>query len=162
MHIFNLTGAEGEARNELLVRLVAVLSQRGLRVSTALAMPDGFDLDKPGKDSYEHRHAGAREVALASEQRWALMSEWGDTPDHEKSPASALGRMSDEVDILLLSGFARVAAQPIFVRDSNDGDKVVNPDGHQENGPEFGLSEEQAIAEFILDSTGLADKQSPS
>ena len=111
MHIFNLTGAEGEARNELLVRLVAILSQRDLRVSTALAMPDGFDLDKPGKDSYEHRRAGAREVALASEQRWALMSERAEAPDQEKGPASSLSRMSDEVDILLLSGFEQVADQ---------------------------------------------------
>jgi molybdopterin-guanine dinucleotide biosynthesis protein B len=162
MHIFNLTGAESETRNELLVRLVAVLSQRGLRVSTALAMPGGFDLDKPGKDSYEHRRAGAREVALASEQRWALMSERAGTPDHEKGPASSLSRMSDEVDVLLLSGFTRVAAQPIVVRDPNDGEMAVDQDGHLEHGPEFGLDEAQAIAAFILDSTGLADKQSPS
>ena len=157
MHIFNLTGAESEARNELLVSLVATLSQRGLRVSTALAMPNGFDLDKPGKDSYEHRRAGAREVALASEQRWALMSERDSTAMHEKGPAVSLSRMSDKVDILLLSGFTRVEAQQILVR--GQGKNETARDGDQY--PAFGLDESQAIVDFILNSTGLADKQPP-
>ena len=153
MYIFNLTGGESEARNELLVGLVAMLSQQGLRVSTALAMPNGFDLDKPGKDSYEHRRAGAREVALASEQRWALMSERNGLHAERTGLANSLRRMSDEVDILLLSGFENVNAQQILVCDPSEKEKGGNEDSQ----PKFGLDEPQAIAAFILQSIGSGD-----
>ena len=41
----------------------------------------GFDVDQPGKDSYVHRQAGATEVLVASEKRWALMHELRETPE---------------------------------------------------------------------------------
>jgi molybdopterin-guanine dinucleotide biosynthesis protein B len=39
-----------------------------------------MDVDKPGKDSYELRKAGAAQTIVASSQRWALMTETPEEP----------------------------------------------------------------------------------
>ena len=78
------------------------LRSAGLRVSVLVEAPEDFDLDRPGKDSYEHRRAGALEVALSSAERWALMHE-GECP---RPPAltDLVAQLSD-VDLLLVLGF---------------------------------------------------------
>ncbi|HTY93637.1 MAG TPA: molybdopterin-guanine dinucleotide biosynthesis protein B, partial [Steroidobacteraceae bacterium] len=62
----------------------------------------GFDVDQPGKDSYEHRRAGAREVIVSSSRRWVLMHELGDDP--EPTLAQLLRRVSP-CDLVLVEGF---------------------------------------------------------
>lgn len=102
MKIVGLSGADRASRQKLAESLVAEFSEMGVKVSVAMRMEDEFEIDRPGKDSYEHRRAGAFEVVLASSERWALMSESG--PDAPASLASLLPRM-DVVDVLLADGF---------------------------------------------------------
>ena len=75
MRIFGLAGWSGSGKTSLLVRLLPELNRRGLRVSTLKHAHHGFDVDQPGKDSWEHRNAGAVEVMVSSTRRWALMHE---------------------------------------------------------------------------------------
>src|SRR5262249_50682214 len=75
-----------------------------LRVSTMKHAHHGFDVDQKGKDSYEHRLAGATEVLVTSARRWALMHENRD--EAEPGPDALIGHMS-EVDLLLIEGFKR-------------------------------------------------------
>ncbi len=75
MRIVGFAGWSGAGKTTLIVKLIPALLARGLSVSTVKHAHHNFDVDKPGKDSYEHRAAGATEVLVASDRRFALMHE---------------------------------------------------------------------------------------
>ena len=102
MKIFGLAGWSGSGKTTLMVRLLRTLTARGLRVSTMKHAHHDFDIDKPGKDSYEHRAAGATEVMVTSANRWALLHELRGAP--EESFEALIPRLTP-VDLLLVEGF---------------------------------------------------------
>jgi molybdopterin-guanine dinucleotide biosynthesis protein B len=102
MRIFGLAGWSGSGKTTLLTALIPELVARGLSVSTIKHAHHEFDVDKPGKDSWLHRAAGAREVLVASSRRWALMHELRDAAEPSLDELTA--RMSP-VDLLLVEGF---------------------------------------------------------
>jgi molybdopterin-guanine dinucleotide biosynthesis protein B len=102
MKIFGLVGRSGSGKTSLMVRLLPELRRRGLTVSTIKHAHHGFDLDRPGKDSFLHREAGAKEVMLVADARWALMHEIADTPE---PPLEDLVRRMAPVDFVLIEGF---------------------------------------------------------
>ncbi|KAF0120612.1 MAG: molybdopterin-guanine dinucleotide biosynthesis protein B, partial [Xanthobacteraceae bacterium] len=75
MKVVGLAGWSGAGKTTLLTRVIPVLVARGLKVSTLKHAHHAFDIDHPGKDSFEHRAAGAGEVLIASGKRWALLHE---------------------------------------------------------------------------------------
>ncbi|MGH7092954.1 MAG: molybdopterin-guanine dinucleotide biosynthesis protein B [Stellaceae bacterium] len=102
MRIFGLAGWSGSGKTTLLTAVIPELVARGLSVSTIKHAHHAFDIDQPGKDSWRHREAGAREVMVASSRRWALMRELRDAP--EPALDELVGRMA-AVDLLLIEGF---------------------------------------------------------
>jgi len=101
MQLLGITGWSGSGKTTLLTALIPLLAARGLSVSTVKHAHHAFDLDQPGKDSWRHREAGAREVLIASGRRWALMHEnQGDEPD-----LAALLAHLTPVDLVLVEGF---------------------------------------------------------
>src|SRR5271163_5013868 len=73
--IIGFAGWSGAGKTTLITRLIPLLTARGISVSTIKHAHHDFDIDTPGKDSYEHRRAGATEVLVTSANRWALMRE---------------------------------------------------------------------------------------
>ena len=65
MKIFGITGWHNSGKTTLVKNLIPVLEKRGLTVSTVKHAHHNFEVDKPGKDSYEHRLAGAQEVIIS-------------------------------------------------------------------------------------------------
>jgi len=108
MRLIGLAGWSGAGKTTLLRQLIPSLIARGLEVSTLKHAHHGFDIDQPGKDSWQHRQAGAREVLVASSRRWALMHE--QQGDAEPSLPALLAHLSP-VDIVLVEGF-RFAVHP--------------------------------------------------
>lgn len=104
MRIIGLAGWSGAGKTTLLAQLIPNLIARGVAVSTLKHAHHRFDIDTPGKDSHTHREAGARQVLVASENRWALMTELRGTP--EPSLANLLARL-DPVDLVIIEGFKR-------------------------------------------------------
>lgn len=104
MKVMGLAGWSGSGKTTLVSRLLPVLVQRGLRVSTVKHAHHNFDIDQPGKDSYEHRRAGATEVLVTSANRWALMHEHRGDP--EPTLEELLPRLAP-VDLVLVEGFKR-------------------------------------------------------
>lgn len=75
MKAFGIAGYSGAGKTTLIEALIPRFINRGLRVSVIKHAHHGFDIDKPGKDSWRHREAGCSEVLLTSDQRWVLMHE---------------------------------------------------------------------------------------
>lgn len=118
MRVIGLAGWSGAGKTTLLVRLIPVLTSRGLRVSTLKHAHHGFDVDRPGKDSHEHRTAGASEVLVSSRRRWALMHELRDEPE----PAlPALLQKLSPVDLAIVEGFKREAHPKVEVHRAANG-----------------------------------------
>ena len=106
MRVVGLAGWSGAGKTTLVVRLVPELVRRGISVSTMKHAHHGFDVDQPGKDSYRHREAGATEVLVASDRRWALMHELRDRP---APTAAELMRQMTQVDLGALRDKADIA-----------------------------------------------------
>jgi molybdopterin-guanine dinucleotide biosynthesis adapter protein len=106
MRVFGLAGWSGSGKTTLLTRLIPELNRRGVIVSTLKHAHHAFDVDRPGKDSWRHRAAGASEVMVASQTRWALIHEHRGAA--EPSVEALIERMTP-VDLLLIEGFKRHA-----------------------------------------------------
>ena len=103
-HVLGLVGWSGAGKTTLLKKLLPLLVARGLRIATIKHAHHEFDVDVPGKDSWEHRKAGASEVIVCSARRWVQMHELGDAP--EPSLADLLRKVSP-CDLVLVEGFKR-------------------------------------------------------
>ena len=102
VRVLGVVGWSGSGKTTLITRLIPVLVARGLKVATLKHAHHAFDVDQPGKDSYEHRKAGASEVIVSSSRRWVQMHELGGDP--EATLAQLLRRLSP-CDLVLIEGF---------------------------------------------------------
>ncbi|AMJ58900.1 molybdopterin-guanine dinucleotide biosynthesis protein B [Bosea sp. PAMC 26642] len=125
MRVIGLAGWSGAGKTTLLARLIPELAKRGISVSTLKHAHHAFDLDTPGKDSHTHRLAGAREVLISSERRWALMHELRDAP--EAALPDLLRRLSP-VDLVIVEGFKRAPHVKIEVYRTANGKPPLHPD----------------------------------
>jgi molybdopterin-guanine dinucleotide biosynthesis protein B len=100
--VLGIVGWSGSGKTTLITRLIPLLVQRGLRITTLKHAHHGFDVDQPGKDSYEHRKAGASEVLVSSSRRWVQMHEVGNSA--EATLGELLARASP-CDLILIEGF---------------------------------------------------------
>ena len=75
MNIFGVIGWKDSGKTGLMERLVSEMTNRGFKISTLKHAHHSFDIDHQGRDSFRHRQAGASEVMLSSNNRWALMHE---------------------------------------------------------------------------------------
>jgi len=105
--VFGFTGPSGSGKTTVIENVIPLFSRMGLTVSVIKHTHHDFDIDKPGKDSWRQRQAGAKEVLLTSDMRWVLMHELGGAP--EPDLPEQLGHLSP-CDLVLVEGFKR---QPI-------------------------------------------------
>jgi molybdopterin-guanine dinucleotide biosynthesis protein B len=101
MKVLGIVGWSGSGKTTLLVALLPLLRAQGLSVSTIKHTHHGFDMDRPGKDTYRHREAGAQEVLVASGTRWALLHEI----QGEEPTLPYLLTKLEPVDLVLVEGF---------------------------------------------------------
>jgi molybdopterin-guanine dinucleotide biosynthesis protein B len=126
MRIIGLAGWSGSGKTTLITKLIPCLLARGLRVSTLKHAHHGFDLDKPGKDSFMHRAAGATEVIISSAKRWAILHELREE-DPEWDLSALVGKMSP-VDLVLVEGFKRDAFPKLEIHRAVNGKPLLHPD----------------------------------
>jgi molybdopterin-guanine dinucleotide biosynthesis protein MobB len=94
----------GTGKTTLLRRLIPALRARGLRLGVVKHAHHAFDVDQPGKDSYELRHAGAERVLVGSRRRYALMVEHDDGAEPTLEALLACMPASG-LDLILVEGF---------------------------------------------------------
>lgn len=157
--VLGITGWSGSGKTTLLTKLIPVLVSRGQRVATLKHAHHAFDVDQPGKDSYEHRKAGASEVLISSARRWVLMHENRDAP--EPRLADLLRRLSP-CDLVLIEGFKGEAHPKLEIFRAIVGKPALHPEDPQVLGvatdaplpglplPRLDLNDVEAIADFVL------------
>jgi molybdopterin-guanine dinucleotide biosynthesis adapter protein len=125
MRIIGLAGWSGAGKTTLVAKLIPSITARGLRVSTLKHAHHAFDVDQPGKDSYMHRMAGATEVLVSSQNRFALMHELRGAP--ELTLPQLLARLS-AVDLVIVEGYKRDPHPKLEVFRASVGKPLIHPD----------------------------------
>lgn len=125
MKVFGFAGYSGAGKTTLIEQLIPCFVSDGLRVSLIKHAHHGFDLDRPGKDSFRHREAGATEVFLVSSQRWVLMHELRE--DVEPTLEEQLARMSP-CDLVLVEGFKYTSIPKIEIHRPANGKPLIYPE----------------------------------
>jgi molybdopterin-guanine dinucleotide biosynthesis protein B len=166
MKVFGFCGYSGAGKTTLIESLIPRFVAHGLKVSLIKHTHHGFDMDRPGKDSWRHREAGAVEVMLVSDQRWVLMHEMRDAPPpqlpdmlHHLSPC----------DLVILEGFKTSPWDKIEVHRVANGKPLIWPDAPGLVAvvrdqvldsslcglPQLDINDHAAVASFVLKHCGL-------
>ncbi|WP_036257160.1 molybdopterin-guanine dinucleotide biosynthesis protein B [Methylocapsa aurea] len=161
MRVIGLAGWSGAGKTTLIVKLIPLLRARGLSVSTLKHAHHAFDVDRPGKDSFLHREAGAAEVLVASVKRWALMHEL--RAEQEPSLAGLLRHLSP-VDLVLVEGYKQDAHAKIEIHRAANAKPLLYPNDPSIKAfvsdgalslpshlPQAHLDDAEAIADFCLE-----------
>ena len=115
MIVIGIVGWKNSGKTRLIKELIKYFSSKKYKVATIKHAHHGFEIDKPGKDSYRHRSSGAKEVLVASSNRWALMHELAD--ESEPSLKLLLDHMSD-VDLVIVEGYKNQVLNKIEINRS--------------------------------------------
>ena len=158
MKIFGFAGWSGSGKTTLVKAVIPALIERGLKISTIKHTHHNFDIDRPGKDSFEHRAAGAHEVVITGAARWALLHENRGEPEPDIN--AMLSRMSP-VDLVIIEGFKSYShpkmevyrpevGKPIICTDDPSVVAVASTASLDVNIPQLDLNDVEAIAEFVI------------
>jgi molybdopterin-guanine dinucleotide biosynthesis adapter protein len=166
MKVFGIAGYSGSGKTTLLEKLIPCFTARGLKVSVIKHAHHGFDIDRPGKDSYRHREAGASEVLLSCNDRWALMHERRDGGDI--SLDELLGRLAP-CDLVLIEGFKQEPVPKLEVYRPENGKPPLFPERQDivavatdvvldTTLPCLPLNDVERIAEFVMTTLQLQER----
>ncbi|MDP3539553.1 MAG: molybdopterin-guanine dinucleotide biosynthesis protein B [Azonexus sp.] len=166
MKVFGIAGYSGSGKTTLLEKLIPQFTERGLTVSVIKHAHHGFDIDRPGKDSYRHREAGASEVLLSCNDRWALMRERREAGDVTLS--ELLCRLAP-CDLVLIEGFKQEPVPKLEVYRPENGKPPLFPERNDivavatdadiaTTLPKLPLNDVAAIASFIIASLQLPER----
>jgi molybdopterin-guanine dinucleotide biosynthesis protein B len=158
--VIGVAGWKNSGKTTLVTRLIAELTRRGFEVASVKHAHHNFQIDDAETDSARHRRAGARQVAIVSPKRWALVRELGGAP--EPSLEEVIGRL-DPCDLVIVEGYkaapipkievrrrAAARGEPLAERDPN---VVAVAADHACDGagrPVFALDDIAGIADFIV------------
>ncbi len=124
MKAIGFIGYSNTGKTTLIEKLIPLFRARGLSVSAIKNAHHGFDMDRPGKDSYRYREAGAGQVLIATGERWALLTE---TPA-QPSTLDALLAMLAPCDLVIIEGFKSEGQIPrIEVRRTSNTEPPLYP-----------------------------------
>lgn len=165
-NVFGFAGFSGSGKTTLIEQLIPRFVEAGLTVSLIKHAHHDFDIDKPGKDSHRHREAGASEVLITSDQRWALMHELRGAP--EPGLEVQLARLSP-CDLVLVEGYKRSAIPKLEIHRPAAGQALLHAQEHNiiavaADGPVetplpvLDLNQPAKIAEFIMAHLSLVPR----
>ena len=159
--VLGFAAFSGTGKTTLLVKLLPLLVKRGIRVGMIKHAHHDFDIDTPGKDSYQLRKAGARQMLVASSRRRALMTE---TPEQQEPQLEELVNSLDlgSIDLVLVEGFKHLAFPKIelhraalghpllFREDKNIIALAADDTPDLRNLPLLDINNPDAIADFVI------------
>ncbi len=125
MKVFGFAGYSGSGKTTLIENLIPRFVMEGLGVSLIKHAHHGFDIDRPGKDSYRHREAGCTEVLLTSDRRWVLMHELRGAPEPDLQQQL---RVLSPCELVLVEGYKAAPIPKLEVHRPAHGRPLMYPD----------------------------------
>lgn len=150
----SIVGRSNAGKTTYLEKLISELKNRGYRVATIKHAAHGFDIDRPGKDSWRHARAGSDLVCISSPRQFAMIKKV-----EEELPLEEVLTHISGVDIVLIEGY-KDGTQPkieVFRREAGSQPLcreeellAMAADVRLYDGvPHFGLEDAASMAEFI-------------
>jgi molybdopterin-guanine dinucleotide biosynthesis adapter protein len=157
-----IVGFSNSGKTTLLEKLIHEMVVRGIRVGTIKHDVHGFDMDRPGKDTWRHKQAGASTTIISSPRQIGMVID----VDHDHDPLELISLMKG-MDIIFFEGyksadlpkievFRSPVSEKIFCRNDPNLMAVVSDRSHELNVPCFGHDDVGAIADFIVNRMGLS------
>jgi molybdopterin-guanine dinucleotide biosynthesis protein B len=163
MRVISFVAASSNSgKTTLMEKVVRILKGRGLRVAVIKHTSEGFDIDKPGKDSWRYQQAGADAVILSGPGRVALIQK-----NEQESTPDELARLAGDVDIVITEGFKKNSKDKVEVfRQGISGEQPLsmNDDSYlalvsdkpfDVSIPCFDLNDAEGVADLLVRSIGL-------
>lgn len=153
----------GTGKTTLLLKLIPELKSRGLRIAVIKHAHHNFDMDTPGKDSYELRKAGAVPMLICSSVRTVITIENAVETDPELQ--QILTHIpAESVDMILVEGFKKWPFNKIELHRAATGKPLMYPDdeniiaiAHDNEKslndtalPQLDINNIKAIADFVV------------
>ena len=161
--VIGVAGWKNSGKTTLVTRLIAELTRRGFKVASVKHAHHNFQIDDAETDSARHRRAGARQVAIVSPKRWALVRELGGAP--EPSLPEVIDRL-DPCDLVIVEGYKsepipkvevrlKGAHAPALFPDDPNVVAVATDDVLDTTLPQLDANDPEAVAQFIAQFLGL-------
>lgn len=153
--VISVVGKSKAGKTSLIEKLIAELKQRGYKVATIKRDAHRFDMDKPGKDTYRHYHAGADAIMISSQEKMAMIQR----TEGEEIPLDELVRKLPPVDLILTEGF-RMGDKPKIEVHRKELERgllctaqelicIATDETIDINTPQFDLNDAKGIVELI-------------
>ena len=166
--VLGFAAYSGTGKTTLLVKLIPLLIRRGLEVGVIKHAHHNFEIDQPGKDSYELRKSGASQMLIGSKKRWALMVEKEETDQAVRLQEYISHLDQDKLDIILVEGFKPEAltrielhrpslGHPLLCK-TDEGVIAVATDGDIAENIDLkilDLNDHESIVNYIIDTFDL-------
>ncbi len=160
--VIGFSAPSGTGKTTLLTRVIRLLKEQGLQVGVIKQARDDFDVDIPGKDSYELRKAGVERLLLASEGKSVLIWERPGEPELQ----DLLNLLDhDRLDLVLVEGFSehhfpkielfRQNQAPIRYPDDSTVIALATDQTYSASIPVLDINNPQAVADFIVVTTEI-------
>jgi len=118
-----VAACSGMGKTTFLEKLIRELVERGVKVGTIKNDAHGFEIDKPGKDSWRHAQAGAKATAIIGPDKYAVIQQ-----THERKDLEKVAGIIEGVDIILVEGNKHGNQPKIEVVRKEKGTKVSSPE----------------------------------
>lgn len=125
--VLGFTAYSGTGKTTLLVKLLPLMKLQGLRVAMIKHTHHDFEIDKPGKDSFQLRKAGANQVLITSDKRCAVLTEY------EASAEPELPELIEKldlknIDLVMVEGYRHLAFDKIELHRPSTGKDLIFPE----------------------------------
>ena len=101
--IVSVVGKSGAGKTTFLEGLIREIKRRGYRLAVVKHDTHGFEIDKPGKDTWRMAQAGTDVVVISSPEKMAMIKKTG-----RDMPLDEIARyIGDDVDLILSEGYKR-------------------------------------------------------
>ena len=151
-----IVGSSRTGKTVLLEKLIPELNRRGFRVGTIKHNHHDFEMDRPGKDSWRHKHAGAAVTVISSPYKIGVVMD----VDRDHS-LEELARFMGNVDIILAEGYKGENMPKIEVlRSGRNRDPLLKEDEHlvalisdapvDLDVPRFSSNDIRTLADFLI------------
>lgn len=153
--VISVVGKSKAGKTSLIEKLIPELKSRGYKVATIKRDAHRFDMDKPGKDTYRHFHAGADAIMISSKEKIAMIQR----TEGEEIPLDELVKKMPSVDLILTEGF-RMGDKPKIEVHRKELERgllctaeelvcIATDESIDINAPQFDINDAKGIVELI-------------